>query len=250
MWMTQIRHYWDLAHTLLRFGFQGLRYYLRPLLWGNKKVPIHYFERRVYSQNGEDGILGYIFHRIRTTNKVFVEIGAGDGLQCNTRFLRVRGWQGIQIDAVGSALVKHHFADRENIEKILKNYNISKAFDLLSIDIDGNDYWIWQAITHYRPRVVVIEYNAMMGSSSSVVMPYDSRHIWDGTEYFGASLAALVGLGRMKGYRLIGTDSQGVNAFFVESKLAKLFATKTIEGLFHPPKYELYPPSKRKMITV
>ena len=113
-------------------------------------------------------------------------------------------------------------------------------FDLLSIDIDGNDYWVWQAVTHYKPRVVVIEYNALYGPSAPWIMEYNAAHCWDGTScYHGASLKSLETLGAGKGYRLVGCDITGMNAFFVREDLVKnLFEEPfTSENHYETPKY-------------
>jgi hypothetical protein len=103
----------------------------------------------------------------------------------------------------------------ENVEQIFESAGAPRQFDLLSIDIDGNDFWVWQSIAAYVPRVVAIEYNANLPLDATLVMPRDDGHTWDGTDYFGASLGAYEDLATEKGYRLIHTDSTGVNAFFV-----------------------------------
>ena len=108
----------------------------------------------------------------------------------------------------------------------------TQVFDLLSVDIDGNEYWIWQALREYRPRVVVIEYNVFFGMHVSKTMPYDALHSWDETIFHGASLAALRKLGREKGYSLIHTDSYAPNAFFVlDSELPPAMIDLPIEGV-------------------
>lgn len=249
--MNQGHHLLLVADTLGRVIFQGLRYYFRLVMLRGQKQPIHLYERRIYSQNGEDGIIGYIFHKIGVTDKYFVEIGAGDGKQCNTRFLKRQGWSGIQIDAEKSPGIKQAFVDAGNVEALFKRYKVPEVFDLLSIDIDGNDYWIWKAIAVYEPRVVVIEYNAVVGARLSRVMPYNKHHRWDGTDYFGASLAALDGLSRKKGYRLVGTDTMGINAFFVKAESAEQYFThSSVRELYHSPRYLIYPRSNRRMAKV
>lgn len=163
-------------------------------------LKINDWEMRVYSQNGEDGILQYIFYKIGTTNKYFVEFGVEDGQECNTRYLRELGWQGLWMDAnYKNKLVKKEFVTPNNIEHLFKKYAVPQKFDLLSIDVDSNDYWIWKAITKYRPRVVVIEYNSA----------------WKNKTDYGVSLATMVALGRKKGYRFVACDQKGINAFFV-----------------------------------
>ena len=115
----------------------------------------------------------------------------------------------------------------ENIEELFEQLDVPQEFDLLNIDIDGNDYWVWQAVTRFRPRVVVIEYNATFGPEAEYVMPYRPDYLWDRSSQTGASLKALERLVARKGYRLVGCNFTGVNAFFVRSDLA--------EGAFCPP---------------
>lgn len=115
--------------------------------------------------------------------------------------------------------MQKEFITAENINSLFKKYAVPQDFDLLSIDIDGNDYWVWQAIEGYSARVVVIEYNSSLLPNESKSIRYDPSFTWDGTNYYGASLLALAKLGGVKGYTLIGCDSRGVNAFFVRNDL-------------------------------
>jgi hypothetical protein len=191
-------------------------------------------EFRRYSQNGEDGILLRIFSIIGTTDRRFVEVGSGDATECNTRNLwEGWGWSGLLVEgdpelaAVADegtpehVLVRQCFVDAENIDQLIRSSGVSGDIDLLSIDIDGNDYWVWCAIDAVSPRVVVIEYNAAFGPEVSATVPYEPDRVADFGRslaervYCGASLAALVRLGSEKGYALVGCDSSGVNAFFV-----------------------------------
>jgi hypothetical protein len=189
------------------------------------------YEKSITSQTGEDGIIGEIFGRIGATNRYFVEFGIQTGEVCCCRHLLEHGgWSGLWMEgsAEDAARAKELFASRqvsirpafitaENILDHFKVESVPSAFDLLVIDIDGNDYHIWkQVATEYKPRVVVIEYNAAFGHSRKWVMPYDPYHKWDYTSWFGASLAALSDLGRQLGYRLVGCDRLGVNAYFVQ----------------------------------
>lgn len=193
------------------------------------------FEKRIYSQNGEDGILEIVFDKIGTENKFFVEFGTGDGSECNSRYLREdKGWKGLGMDAeYNNKWVRREQVTAENVEKLFAKYRVPAEFDLLSIDIDGNDYWVWKAIKNFSPRAVVIEYNAGLGVKESVTIRYRSGYTHDGSGYFGASLPALVKLGEKKGYRLVGCDSRGVNAFFVRSDLVGgNFRIGEVEKLF------------------
>jgi len=210
---------------------------IRDLTVFQRRIP--FIERREYSQNGEDGIIAAIFGIIGTTNCSFVEFGVEDGMECNTRSLsKHRGWTGLLMDgnaqAPGSP-VRQEFITAENIEELFAKYGVPREFDLLSIDIDGNDYWVWKAIAHYRPRVVIIEYNACIAPEPAVTIPYDPAFRWDGTDYYGASLLALKQLGETKGYTLVCTDRNGVNAFFVWKELAAgRFAPPPWPGTYHP----------------
>ena len=212
------------------------------------------FESSQFSQNGEDGILAEIFRRIGTTDKFFVEFGIENGKECNCRrLLEADGWKGLWIDGsdehVASAkeffngkpvTICKHYISRENIKEIFAENNVPKEFDLLSIDIDGNDYWIWQELKEYRPRVVAIEYNAAYLPEENWVMPYNPEHQFRNTAHFGASLRAYKELGEKLGYKLVGCDSVGVNAFFVrEDCLGDKFsnASKGVDYHYVSPKY-------------
>lgn len=195
-------------------------------------------EARVFSQGGEDGIIAEIFRRIGTTNRRFVEFGSSSGAENNTVWLLRNGWGGLWIDADSAAIAKarsvfageiwirrltvvESFVTAENIENIFGAQGVPHIPDLLSIDIDGNDYWVWRAIERYRPRAVVIEYNSAFPPDRDFVYPYRPDAQWDGTSHYGASLKALELLGRKKGYSLVGCNLGGVNAFFVDAPLAK-----------------------------
>jgi hypothetical protein len=201
------------------------------------------YERRIYSQNGEDGILQAIFARVGTTNRYFVEFGVEDGSQCNTRYLADRqGWRGLLLDGRYEDPVRslhREFVTAENINALFVQYEVPREFDLLSIDIDGNDLWVWSSIDErWRPRVLVIEYNSSVGPDTALTIPYDPAFSWDGTTYFGSSLRALCALAQLRGYALVACDSCGVNAFFVRAELvAALGEPATVGRAFRPPYY-------------
>lgn len=221
----------------LRFVCDSVKFETAWALKGGEIKNINAFERWVYSQNGEDGIIQAIFRQIGTTNRFFAEFGVEDGKQCSSRLLKERGWSGLMMDASDNSPasgVKKEFITAENINRLFKKYRVPKEFDLLGIDLDGNDYWVWKAIRH-SPRVVVIEYNAGFAPDESRVIKYNQKFVWDKTHYFGASLLALAKLGREKGYTLVGCDNNGVNAFFVRSDLVKgNFKVNGIERLYRP----------------
>jgi len=191
---------------------------------------INDYEYKVRSQNGEDGILAALFRSLGTSRGYGVEFGVGDGSECNLAHLvKDRGWWGLMMEAdrhsferlreeyrsVPNVTAANEVVAAENVAALFARYQVPVTFDLLSIDVDGNDYWIWRALGAYRPQVVVIEYNAAHPPPEKWVMEYNPRHRWDGTTYYGASLTSLTALGRQLGYALVGTDMRGVNAFFV-----------------------------------
>lgn len=209
------------------------------LVDGREPFPsLNQYELSVCSQNGEDGILHFLFAICGTTNRRFVEFGIGDGRQCNTANLSLNfDWSGLllEIDGQKAAAAQSYYqathvtvaqakVTSENINQLLLDHNLTGEIDLLSIDIDGNDYWVWQAIMVIQPRVVVIEYNPSFGPTESVTVPYDpdfNRFAYHSSGFYhGASLAALVKLGHEKGYLLAGCDSSGTNAFFVRQDVA------------------------------
>lgn len=158
---------------------------------------------RTFAQDGEDRIIGTILKHIGPVSRVAVEFGAGDGVtHSNTARLRQAGWRVVAFDREpGSALVANETITRENINEVFRHYGVPEDVDLVSIDIDGNDLHVWEALT-YRPRIVVIEYNGKFQPTESVTVPYDAARVWDKTDYYGASVAALYRLARRKGYRL------------------------------------------------
>jgi len=128
------------------------------------------------------------------------------------------GWQGLLMDGdpeFESELVKREFVTAENICELFGKYGVPESPDLLSIDVDGNDYWLWKAIDRFTPRLVIVEYNVFFGLGVSKTIAYKPDHVWDVTRYHSASLAAFRKLAHQKGYALVYTDSYAPNAFFV-----------------------------------
>ncbi len=208
-------------------------------------APINAHELKVFSQNGEDGILLYLFSKIGSVSNTFVEFGIGDGSECNTADLSINfGWRGLLMDCESRNVnaARRFYDDElrtasdriqiiecmvtaENINDVLATNGFQGEIDLLSIDIDGNDYWVWKAIDVVNPRVVVCEYNACFGCDRAITVAYDPvfdrRAKHPSLLYFGASLPALTALAKTKGYVLAGCDQHGVNAFFVRQDLAE-----------------------------
>ena len=192
-------------------------------------------EFRVFSQWNEDGIVQWLIAQLGLADGRFIEFGVESYEESNTRFLlQHNNWRGLVLDAgedhVGfiraSGLMWQHditaaraFVDRDNVNGIFEMHGFAGDIELLSIDIDGNDYGVWEAIDVVRPKIVIIEYNSTFGPELAVTVPYDAG--FDVSQahpshlYFGASLAALADLGVRKGYALVATESHGANAFFV-----------------------------------
>lgn len=215
-----------------------------------QEIDLADFERKVHSQNGEDGVLEKIFELVGTTNKFFVEFGVEDGSECNTKYLReAHGWSGLMMDGSHSnpsINLQQEFITAENINELFLRYNVPKSFDLLSIDIDFNDFYVWKQISGYRPRVVVIEYNATHLPGEDRVVRYDATAKWDGSNYFGASFLSLRRLGLSKEYSLVYAESHGVNLFFIadevlqsvaESQRTTFKGVSNPDSLYRPPNY-------------
>lgn len=211
---------------------------------------------RCLSQNDEDGLIDEALRRIGTSSRFFVEFGCGTGLENNTLSLLLQGWRGLWIEADpgNCARVRAEFREPlesgqlalieervtvENLEGLLVRGGVPAEPDVLSIDVDGNDFWLWKALVRYRPRLTVIEYNASLGRSARVVRPYDPARRWDEDTAFGASLGALEDLGREKGDVLVGCCLAGVNAIFVRSDLAgdRFLEPFTAEVHYQPPRF-------------
>jgi hypothetical protein len=211
---------------------------------------------KLYSQNDEDGIIQEVFRRIGTTARTFVEFGVETGAECNTAKLLIEGWRGLWIEAKAdnADAIRRRFAPflqdgrltltqdlvtAENIDTLITAGGLAGEIDLVGIDIDYNDYWVWKAITAVRPRVVVIEYNASLRPPLSLTVPYDPHGSWDGSNFYGASLEALVRLGADKGYRIVGCSIAGVNAFFVRADLCgnRFLEPATAAEHYEPPRH-------------
>jgi hypothetical protein len=196
-------------------------------------------EFKVFSQWGEDGILQHLLRHIAIPRKIFVEFGVENYMESNTRFLLINdNWSGLVIDGSSKHIDfiksddiywRHNlkaetaFITRENINDLIRRNGISGEIGLLSIDIDGNDYWVWEAIDVIVPSVVVLEYNARFGPERAVTVPYDAGFVRSiahhSNIYYGVSLAALCLLGKRKGYSFVGCNTAGNNAFFVRTEL-------------------------------
>ena len=196
-------------------------------------------EFRVFSQWGEDGILAHILRHVNVPRRVFVEFGVETYVEANTRWLVVNdGWSGLVLDGGEDNIAairrdpiywQHNlkavqaFITRENINALIYDQGIAGEIGLLSVDIDGVDYWVWEAISAVQPAIVVAEYNSLLGPDRAVTVPYDPEFqrakAHHSQSYYGASLAALVALGKRKGMAFVGSNTAGSNAFFVRRNL-------------------------------
>jgi hypothetical protein len=211
---------------------------------------------KVFSQNDEDGMIEEVFKRIGGGERTFIEFGVETGVQCNTVKLLLEGWRGLWLEGSskdvaeigrtlgsylgsGKLVVKEAMVTAENVNDLFAQAGFRGEIGVLSIDIDFNDYWVWQAVEAVKPRLVVIEYNATLRPPLSLTVPYQPGTHWDGTNYFGASLEALVKLGRVKGYRIVGCNFSGSNAFFVREDLcgSHFVEPATAEEHYEPPRY-------------
>lgn len=200
-------------------------------------------EARVFSQWGEDGILDFLLERLEVPRPRCLEIGVGDYREANTRLLvELRGAQAVVVDASprlaarvkgddiawrGTVVPVQMFVTPSNIRRPLREvYEFGGAPDLVSMDVDGMDYWLLEAMPLDECSVVVAEYNALLGCNRPVTVPYAenfSRHLahYSGI-YYGASLPALVHLMTSRGFCFVGTTESKVNAFFVRKDLTEL----------------------------
>ena len=179
-------------------------------------------------------MIAEVLRRIEAPGHFFVEFGVETGVEGNCVRLAAEGWSGLFIEADDTAfagLQQRYAANTqvttaharvlpETVELIFHEHGVPAEPDVLSIDVDGNDFWIWQALASFRPRLLIIEYNASLGPDRVLAQPYLPDFRWDGSDFFGASIAALRALGAEKGYVNVHNESVGVNAFFVRSDLA------------------------------
>ena len=206
----------------------------------NKKIKdLSDIEFKVYSQWGEDGIVDWLVDKLPQIPKKFLEIGTQDYRESNTRFLLInRNWDGFLIEADKEAIKNiksqrvywrynltaiNEFITKDNINKIIKKNNIPKKLGLLSLDIDGNDYWILKKLSSLDPSIIICEYNSIFGINKSITVPYKKNFIRSKEHYsnlyYGASIQAFINVMKIKNYHLLGTNSAGNNAFFIKRNL-------------------------------
>ncbi len=196
-------------------------------------------EFRVFSQWGEDGIIQFLLNHVLIERPLFVEFGVENYTESNTRFLLTNNqWSGIVIDGSDEDIeyIKRDpiywaanlkavsaFITKDNINELITENGISGDIGILSVDIDGNDYWVWQAIESISPRIIICEYNSHFGSEAEVTIPYDPAFVRDSAHfskiYYGASISAFNSLAESRGYSLVASNSVGNNIFFVRKDL-------------------------------
>ena len=200
------------------------------------------YEFKVFSQNGEDGIIQFLIQNTEIKNKIFVEFGVETYKEANTKFLLLNnGWSGLIIDGDKDAMEKiassdlhwkydlksiGNFITKDNINEIIKSAGIEGEIGLLSVDIDGNDYWVFENIDCINPQILIMEYNSMFGDTHKISVPYDENFVRSQKHYsnlyYGASIAALCDIANKKGYDLVGSNSFGNNLFFIRHDCNKL----------------------------
>jgi hypothetical protein len=217
--------------------------------WASQAKSIKEAEFKVFSQFGDDGIIQYLISWVKPRVDTFVEFGVEDYEEANTRFLLMNNnWKGLIIDG-SSTFINHiknstffwryslnaveSFVTAENINQLLVANGIVGQIGLLSIDIDGNDYWVWKAITVVEADIVVIEYNSLFGSERAITVPYKPDFMREQVHYsylyFGASLPALYDLASEKGYAFVGCNQAGNNAYFVKREKLNGLPTLSLE---------------------
>jgi hypothetical protein len=194
-------------------------------------------EFKVFSQFGDDGIIQYLIHRLSPLPDSFVEFGVEDYRESNTRFLLLNdNWRGLVLDSNQKNISRIQESDiywrhtltaksawitRDNINNLLRDAGFVGEIGLLSIDIDGNDYWVWEKLDVVNPVVTIVEYNSVFGPDLAVTIPYDPNFarykVHFSGQFWGASLSALHLLAKRKGYSLVGCNSGGNNAYFIRN---------------------------------
>ena len=187
------------------------------------------FEKKIFSQNGEDGItmkLVELIYHGNNDDKYYVEFGVENGIECNTRILREQyRWNGLQMDGDHENEIinlKKEFILKENIVELFKKYNVPQKINLLSVDIDFNDFYcLKEILENYTCDIIICEYNSSHLANEDKIVIYDKNGRWDFTNYFGVSLLSLYKLGQKYNYSLIYCDNRGVNSFFVHNDIIK-----------------------------
>ena len=216
-----------------------------------EEIDLSLYEKSIYSQHGEDGVLAKIFDLIQSPNRFCVEFGAYDGITgSNTYLLRRQGWGCLLLDRmfeIPAYNLYKEFIKADNITSLFNKYQVPCDLDLLSIDIDYNDFYIWKELDpKFEAKVVVIECNPTHPPDADKVVRYRPFYCGDGTNYYGASILALYNLGRSKGYSLVYQESSGTNLFFIKDSVIQernlnFKNMNQVEKLYRPATYNLGP---------
>ncbi len=231
----------------------------QPQRWSGSDAPLlrelEAAEKRVYSQHGEDGVIQVLLEKLPPCHRFVVEFGAHDGeSMSNSRHLIVdHDWHAVLVEPHPPffKLLQARYANNdrvrtvqayispENINQLFADAGVPKDFDILSIDVDGPDYYLWQALTDYQPTIVLVECNASIPPNREYVVPQDKAWELSGTAEEGANLLALYQLGVRKGYRLVYTELSGANLFFVHESIAidLDLSGLTPEALYQTPQF-------------
>lgn len=222
-------------------------------------INLELYEKRIYSQNGEDGITMKLIETLilpylpksKWDSGYFVEFGVEQGTECNTRIIRENyGWNGLHMDCCyenPSANLHKEYITRENIVALFEKYGVPAHIQVLSVDIDYNDFYVlYEILQKYECDIIICEYNATHLPDNDCVVRYDEHGSWDYTNYFGASLLAYYKLGRYFGYSLVYCESNGVNYFLVNDDVLKktgvtFINMNKVAKLYRPPKYGVGP---------
>lgn len=222
-------------------------------------IPLRQSEFRVFSQFGDDGIIQYLINRIHlpSAEQRFIEFGVENYREANTRFLLLNdNWSGLVMDGSENYISNirseqiywrndltalARFITRENINSLIEGAGFDGRIGLLSIDVDGNDYWVWEALTAVDSAIIIVEYNGIFGSSEAVTIPYQADFIRQNTHYsylyWGTSLPALCHLAARKGYVWLGCNTAGNNAYFVRKEYASAFLSPSLPADFVAAKF-------------
>ena len=252
-----LKIFYSLDHKLSKMQLSLGRIESRQLLGMSTPSNFNDYEFQVFSQFGEDGLIQHLIDRIQIKSKTFIEFGVEQYKEANTRFLLINnGWVGLVMDGSSEniQLIKSDdiywrtnlkavsaFIDSNNINQLIGDGGFHGEVGLLSIDIDGNDYWVWKSLEIVSPQIVVCEFNALWGPELMVSIPYaplfSRGEAHYSNLYFGASLAAMTSLGRSKGYSLVGVNLAGNNAFFVKDDCMNGLISLSPEDAWKPAKF-------------
>jgi hypothetical protein len=209
-------------------------------------------EFRVFSQWGEDGIIQHLIRSVTIKHQIFVEFGVENYVESNTRFLLTNNhWSGLVMDGsrenidyimqdviswASNLKAVCAFIDKNNINQLLTSNGVTGDIGILSVDIDGNDYWVWEAVNVVSPRIVICEYNSQFGPDVEVTTPYDPAFVrsqaHNSNVYYGASISALNALAKRKGYSLVAGNGAGNNVFFVRNDVLGNLQVKTPQEVY------------------